>query len=221
MNEPRIVHKNAFVIVREVSDDGVYDIDISTEGEDRIGDVIEVDGWHFDNYMRNPVVMWAHDYKSVPIGQALAVFKEPPALRAQFKFREPANEHDPVLPIKAAWDQGALRAASVGFDPLVWKLLDDEDMFGPVQFIEQDLLEFSLVPIPMNADALRRSVQEFLKSLALPEEPSADALMALEAATRIGDKPGSDDSEATELSEAELVALKDYLESLKKLILGE
>jgi len=50
-----------------------YDIVISTDAVDRDGDIIEVDGWEIDNYLANPVVLWAHDYRGVPVGRALEV----------------------------------------------------------------------------------------------------------------------------------------------------
>ncbi|NKI20347.1 hypothetical protein HFN20_03700 [Paenibacillus dendritiformis] len=41
----------------------------STETEDRDQDVIRATGWQLENYKKNPVFLWAHDYTVPPIGR--------------------------------------------------------------------------------------------------------------------------------------------------------
>jgi hypothetical protein len=53
--------------------------------------------------------------------------------------------------IRLLWDEGLLRAASIGFTPMEWK----ENELGGKDFTKWSLLEISLVPIPANASALR------------------------------------------------------------------
>jgi hypothetical protein len=225
-----IERKSALVVVRDTTDEGVYEIDISTESTDRDGDVIEVEGWQLENYRKNPVVMWAHSYRTVPIGKALDVVKAPPVLRASFMFREPANEFDPVLPIKAAWDQGILRAASVGFRPLKMEPInpDDDSWFAPMRFIEQELLEFSIVPIPANQDALRLAFDAYVKGLGLPSDGSANVTfdnfldwpkeLQAEWLMEGGSPEDSNNTANVELSEEERAALEQYLKHLKLLL---
>ncbi|MEK4222375.1 hypothetical protein N1I86_10340 [Bacillus sp. FSL W8-0116] len=45
----------------------------SNEARDRDGDIILASGWELDNYKKNPVFLWAHDYTIPPIGRALSV----------------------------------------------------------------------------------------------------------------------------------------------------
>src|SRR5690242_18857547 len=42
----------------------------SDGGIDRAGDAIDPEGWVTDSYRKNPVVPWAHDTFSPPIGRA-------------------------------------------------------------------------------------------------------------------------------------------------------
>ena len=51
---------------------------LSTDDVDRHGDVVASDGWRLEAYLRNPVLLWAHDYRHPAIGRALSVWTEPP-----------------------------------------------------------------------------------------------------------------------------------------------
>jgi len=143
-----------------------WDVLISTGEVDRDQDTIDPLGWQIDSYMKNPVVMWGHDYMGVtpaggvPIGKttALSITSDGPV--AKFEFRQPANSGDFVNIVRSAWDQGILNAASVGFRPIKWA--DRAD--GGRDFQQQELLEWSIVAIPANGAALRRSYETSLKA---------------------------------------------------------
>ena len=167
--------RNKGVQITEVGfdPDGSYNITISTEGVDRDGDVIMANGWDFDNYLKNPVVLLNHNYNSVPIGVTNSIKQQDGNTIVNFSFREPANEHDSINEVRAAWDQGAFRSASVGFNPLEAEPLDKDNeggMFAPMRFTKQELLEWSIVTIPANPDALRRMVKGAIKT-ELPPPP--------------------------------------------------
>jgi phage head maturation protease len=172
MAEAQIVQKHMSVEIKAVDQAaGIYDIVISTETPDRDGDIIEVAGWQEENYLKNPVVLFGHDYRSVPVGKTLELRKQQGKYIARFQFREAGGPNDPVLPIRAAWDQGMLNAASVGFKPLEWEPITDnidpDDhwalMFAPRRYKKQELLEWSIVSIPANQEALRLSYAKMLK----------------------------------------------------------
>lgn len=204
------VQKYVTVDVIKEHTDGSYDVVISTEGEDRDGDIIEVDGWETADYMRNPVILFAHNYRDVPIGQTQHLRKEAGRLVATFRFRDPANEHDPILPIKAAWDQGILRAASVGFRPISREPVDDDadgGLFGPFRYTRQELLEWSIVPIPANQEALRLGYEAYIKGLG-----RGMAVLSTDDYPADASEPNdSTDSASDELSE-------DVLDALARLI---
>ena len=47
-----------------------------------------------------------------------------------------------------------LKATSVGFAPIKFKFTSNPDRQFGIDFIEQELLEFSIVPVPANPDAV-------------------------------------------------------------------
>ncbi len=120
---------------------------ISTESPDRDNDTIAVNGWKTENYLKNPVVLWAHDYSQLPLGKALSVGVSNGKLVATAQFAD----HPMADTVLRLIDGGFLRATSVGFKPT--KYLFNETR-GGFDFAEQELLEFSVVPVPANAEAL-------------------------------------------------------------------
>jgi hypothetical protein len=53
---------------KDTSDDRSFEVVFSTSDEDRQGDALEQSGWDFKYFNLNPVVLFAHDYSSFPIG---------------------------------------------------------------------------------------------------------------------------------------------------------
>src|SRR5262245_60381691 len=43
---------------------------ISTDARDRDADTIAVKGWSLENYLKNPVILFGHDSRGLPIGQS-------------------------------------------------------------------------------------------------------------------------------------------------------
>lgn len=129
---------------------------ISTEDVDRMGDIIAVNGWDLENFNANPVVLWAHNSRELPIARATKVWKYGKKLKATAEF-VPADM--PVIgPLAEAvfqmYQGGFLNATSVGMLPKKWAWsTDDARPFG-IDFQEHELLEFSAVPIPANPNAL-------------------------------------------------------------------
>tara|TARA_R110000803_G_scaffold179756_2_gene242152 strand:+ start:528 stop:1214 length:687 start_codon:yes stop_codon:yes gene_type:complete len=137
---------------------------ISTTSVDREGDVVLPSGLKLTDYKKNPVVLLNHDNGSLPIGRALSVKRTSDAVIAKVQFAERPPEH----PITAEWipdtilslfKQKILRAFSVGFMPTDMRDATDKDRkkYGEAanRIITQwDLMEFSVVPVPANQDAL-------------------------------------------------------------------
>ena len=66
--------------VKEISaDNGTFRVIMTTEKKDRDGEVIKLDGWQFDNYMKNPVVLYGHNYWGLEniIGRVDKILKSP------------------------------------------------------------------------------------------------------------------------------------------------
>ena len=135
-------------------DYGLLTVVASTGDVDRHGDVILPEGWRLEAYRRNPVVLWAHDYRRPAIGRAAAVWQEGDALLAQVEFAptEFAGE------VAALYRQGYQQGVSVGFRPIRFEERRDarSGAFLGIRFLEQELLEISAAPVPANGRALRR-----------------------------------------------------------------
>lgn len=119
----------------------------STSSEDRSGDVINQQGWELDNYRRNPVFLWAHEYDELPVGKSIDTQVRNGRLEIDIEWAE----HEFAQTVRALYEGGFMSAVSVGFRVLEWSY-DAER--GGYNFDRVELLEVSAVPVPCNQDAL-------------------------------------------------------------------
>ena len=128
---------------------------LSTDEVDRHGDVVAADGWVLEWYRKNPLLLWAHDYRHPAIGRAVELWTEPHRLLAKMEFAPSEFAQEVAALYRAGFQWGV----SVGFKPLRFEERRDEKTGAHlgVRFLEQELLEVSAVPVPANRNALRRS----------------------------------------------------------------
>jgi len=126
---------------------------ISSATPDRMGDSVAIEGWRLDNYKRNPVVLWGHDGTMLPVGRATSVWIQNGKLKAKCELA-PANLSQYAERVRSMIAAGYLNATSVGFRPIRLKFSNDKNRPFGIDFLEQELLEFSIVSIPANPDAL-------------------------------------------------------------------
>jgi HK97 family phage prohead protease len=156
------------------SEAGEASITISTKSPDRSRDCVMPEGCVLTNYLKNPVVTFGHDYSAIPVGTCTSVESSSEGVSAKWRWLK----DDPFADrVRNAWDQGVLRAASIGFLPLKWAY--DEERRG-FDFTEWDMLEFSIVAVPCNPEAVRT-----LRAFGLPIEREPLNLDALE--TQVSD----------------------------------
>jgi len=141
----------------------------TTEARDRDRDRIKVSGWELENFLKNPVFLWGHDYSSVPLAAARKVVKRRAPLRLDFVFRFPTEIGlypfaDMILGL---YDDGIINASSVGFIPIESEPLppekgkeDEPEWTRGRLYTKQELLELSGVAVPSNPEALQNSLQE-------------------------------------------------------------
>lgn len=127
---------------KAAEDTGTFDIVISTPTPDRAGESIIQNGWETENYQKNPVVLWAHNYQNLPVAITDELYLKDGKTHARGRFAP----HDFAQDIRKLYDAGFIFAASVGFIPL--------DMDGKI-IKRAELLEWSFVPVPCNAEAVR------------------------------------------------------------------
>jgi HK97 family phage prohead protease len=123
---------------------------------DRAGDSIDPEGWQCDNFMANPVALWAHDSYSPPIGRASNVGPVGGKLMGDIEFM-PADISPFADSIYRMVKGGFVKAVSVGFLPLEWKFVQDNDRPYGINFSKQELLEISVCPVPCNPNALHEA----------------------------------------------------------------
>ena len=145
-----LLRKEFVTEIEAGADDRTIKFIISTGSADREKDIINPTGWDTANYLKNPVVLFAHDYNSLPVARTTSLRQEGDTLIAEAEFADeslnPAAEQ-----VYQMLRQGYLRGASVGFRPLTFQYNEDR---GGVDFEKQELLEFSVVPVPANPGAL-------------------------------------------------------------------
>jgi HK97 family phage prohead protease len=125
---------------------------LSDSSVDRMGDTIRAAGWHLAPYKANPVVLWSHMSSAPPIGRMVNVWISGDRLLGDVRFPDAVTYEfgDQVFRLIKA---GYINAGSVGFWPLKFSFSDDEDRPWGVDYHEQELLEFSITPVPANQNA--------------------------------------------------------------------
>jgi uncharacterized protein len=125
----------------------------STSDQDRQGEIIDQNGWKLDEYMTNPVVLFAHDHWQPAIGKMIELGKDAKGnLVGAIQFA--VKEYDFAKTIYNLYKGGYMRAFSVGFETPMDKV---EDVEGAIILREANLYEVSAVNVPANQMALAYS----------------------------------------------------------------
>ncbi len=129
---------------KAVHDSGSFEVIISTADLDRQGESIDQTGWDLGFYLQNPIVLWAHDYDSLPIAICDEVAVKDGKLAARGRFA-PESANPFAQQVRRLYDLKIVRATSVGF------IVKDQQ---GNKINKAELLEFSFVPVPANPYAL-------------------------------------------------------------------
>lgn len=137
---------------------------ISTDMVDRDGEVLLPKGADFEQYLKNPVVQWAHSYGDPPIARTLWITKGRKQITAKAQFADTVFADE----IYQLYKKNFLSAFSVGFLPAK----DGSHAPKPEEikrrpelaeasriYDKWELLEFSAVPVPANPEALATAVK--------------------------------------------------------------
>lgn len=125
---------------------------LSTASTDRVGDIIEVEGWRLGNFRKNPIALAYHDHQK-PIGRWHNVGIREKKLTGDLELAP-----DDVGPMQSAINKlvrlGFIKAVSVGFQPIDYEPIDKENPWDGYRFTKQELTEVSLVAVPANPEAI-------------------------------------------------------------------
>lgn len=131
----------------------------STPNVDRDGDTINQSGWDTIAFKKNSVVQWAHNHDIPAIGRANKFKKSKEALDFQEIEFPKEGIHPFADMIYSLMESGFIKMGSVGFIPIKHEKREPEEgeaghFWCPTNFIKQELLEFSIVNVGSNRDAL-------------------------------------------------------------------
>lgn len=114
---------------------------------------INAAGWRLDAFRANPVFCWCHDTSQPPIGRFTTIGIQSGQLRGTVEYAD--GDTYPFADTIFRLVKGRfLNAVSVGWDPLKWEYSRDKSRPGGIDFLEQELLEVSQVPVPADTTAL-------------------------------------------------------------------
>jgi len=138
---------------------------ISTSSVDRDREIVLAKGANLEAYVKNPVVLWAHDYKDMPVGRALWIKKGRDKITAKVKFAT-VEQNPNAEYVYQLFKGGFLNAFSIGFSvskshsPTPDEVKKKPEFAEAVRIIDEwELLEFSVVPVPANSEALSQAVK--------------------------------------------------------------
>ncbi len=144
--------------------DGVHSVTIFANRISRDGLVLEPSGMDFSSYSKNPVVLYAHDFTGrtesggLPIGRTRRLVRTVKGhIRAEFEFLPGDAFADRV---RNAWQQGFLRGASMG-----WRAIESRPSEEGVRIVKSELLEWSIVAVPADPDAVRDGYRHIMETL--------------------------------------------------------
>lgn len=143
--------------VREVrADERSIRVVASTDAIDSYDEIVE-QIWDLKRFKSNPVILYGHRSRELPIGKGIDVGLVNGNLEATIQFvSEKAN---PLAEnVFQLFKEGALNAVSVGFRPRDVRLekRNDQEVFV---LSDNELWEISVVPIPANPEALSKMRQ--------------------------------------------------------------
>lgn len=124
---------------------------ISSQNVDRDGDIVRSGGMVIsDAYMKGPQVLPMHA-REFPVGMTRRIKQLSKSIWAEWEWLVDL-EYTQAKVFQQAWDDYALNSTSIGFMPIEVQINEEG---GGVEFTEWELLEYSPVIIPANADAMR------------------------------------------------------------------
>ena len=145
--------KHLTAYVEKAEKDGTLSVAIATDSSvDRDNEAIDSNGWDFNNFIKNPVLLWAHNYGEPPIGKVIDIQKDGDRILFRPQFAIESNPKAAM--VYDLFQKGYLNAFSVGFIPKEWKDGVNDQGKAVRTFTKTELLEISAVPVPANANAV-------------------------------------------------------------------
>ena len=194
----------------------------STGAIDRYNEIIKPEGWEIDNFLKNNVLLWAHQSLIPPIGSVPKIEATKDGL--PFEAMETATTNEFAVMIFDYLEAKELKTFSVGFIPLDVDYHDkdrDDPLYGVIEWVRSELLEISVVPVPANPEALQMFFKMGLNEPA-PFEPART--VAYDEGTRLESAIKAFQTfiaKKEDLKDAHKELLRETLNSLTKMVGSE
>ncbi len=187
---------------RSVGEDA-HSVTIFANELSRDGMSVDLDGMDFSNYEKNPVVLYAHDHLGrtesggLPIGRTVRLARTSDGhIRADFEFLEGDAFAERV---RNAWEQGFLRGASIG-----WRPLETLPSGRGARAVKSELLEWSIVAVPADPDALRDVYLRVVRAMLRPPPDGSERVIFDHRTGDIPPVPSFADTDKKGMGELEL-----------------
>lgn len=154
--------------------DNTIEFVLSSEKVDRHGTVIRADAWDLTSFRKNPVMAYQHSTNSTDPDDYLGTLEDVRIHEGKL-VGTPAFEPEDLNPkadkVRRKVEHGTIRSVSVGFVPHAAHWGDQKRNEDPevLYFDKVELLEVSIVGIPSNTDAVRRTYEELIREFPKPE----------------------------------------------------
>ncbi|HZV11906.1 MAG TPA: HK97 family phage prohead protease [Candidatus Kapabacteria bacterium] len=158
--------KPTLIYKQNGEEDGVITSIISTATPDRCNDVMLPGGVNLKNFYGNPVVLWMHNDTLPAVARNVGIQANAQGLIAKTYFNQVTQLSKDLYQL---YKNGDMFAFSVGFIPVEWEdeeIGTEENDYGDIQittpvtqrvYKKWEMLEYSLVNIPMNPEAVTLS----------------------------------------------------------------
>lgn len=154
-----------------------YKDNLGTKQVDRDNEIVNIDGLDISNFLRNPVLLWNHDWSEVR-GKVLSVNKDANGLYVKAEMQRLTGKEADFENVL----HGNVKSFSIGFIPYEYEYLEDA-----LEITESELIELSIAPVQSNRSALFQVVgtksmdldSKGLKGLLEPKEkePNLDKIV--------------------------------------------
>jgi hypothetical protein len=171
----------------------------STAALDRDREVLLPKGAITENFMKNPVMLFIHQYRQVPVGKVTSIDITKDAVSFEFEFADTELGNE----LKGLYDSGFMSAFSVGLYAQKSMWVDEQtpdvfdvtfpdgskDTFDMSKYktrpdrivLAWELLEISPVPVPSNPEALLLRAKDDIKRKSVEGHLSKGASQILES----------------------------------------
>jgi hypothetical protein len=180
---------------------------VTTGEKNRNGWKLNPQGWHLENYAKNPVMLWVHNdggwmdsgSHGLPFAKAERTWVDADFLKVKCVWVDEGDitgeAGELCESVLRLYRKGYLNAVSAGWIPLDWEFVETEDGWE-IMCKEQELVEISFVPVPAEPNALREAasaginvaplrrwaravLREPRYVMRLKQEPTAERVVAL------------------------------------------